>query len=119
MSAIPDFEGGCLCGAVRYSVTAGTGKANVCFCSMCRKATGAPVPSQVTRSRGTLIKEGTGAPVYYAGNNSTTWGLTAGSAEVTVPPAVVFYYDQHPEWLAALEDMPKPDIDAEACSGDT
>jgi hypothetical protein len=36
------FEGGCLCGAVRYRATE-LGRAGYCHCRMCQKASGAPV----------------------------------------------------------------------------
>src|SRR4029434_1769937 len=37
------FEGGCLCGAVRYRATAAPLRAVICHCSMCRKHSGSPV----------------------------------------------------------------------------
>lgn len=37
------YEGGCLCGAVRYRATAEPVRAVICHCSMCRKHSGAPV----------------------------------------------------------------------------
>ena len=37
------FEGGCLCGAVRYRATAAPLRVVICHCSMCRKHSGAPV----------------------------------------------------------------------------
>jgi hypothetical protein len=36
------FEGGCLCGAIRYHATAAPLRAVICHCSMCRKHSGAP-----------------------------------------------------------------------------
>jgi hypothetical protein len=36
------FEGGCLCGAVRYRATAVPVRGVICHCSMCRKHSGAP-----------------------------------------------------------------------------
>jgi hypothetical protein len=39
MSAV---EGGCLCGAVRYSYTGAVGYANYCHCADCRRRTGGP-----------------------------------------------------------------------------
>jgi hypothetical protein len=36
------FEGGCLCGAVRYRATADPVRGVICHCSMCRKHSGAP-----------------------------------------------------------------------------
>lgn len=136
MAELPAFTGGCQCGAVRYTVAAGTGKVNVCFCDMCKRATGSPVPSFISVPRERVVWKGEpavyassevatrgfcadcGTPLYYAGNESSTWGLTAGSADVVLPPDLVFYYDQHPEWLTSLDNLPKPDFDIGACSGD-
>jgi len=36
------FEGGCLCGAVRYRATAAPVRGVICHCSMCRRHSGAP-----------------------------------------------------------------------------
>lgn len=41
------FEGGCLCGAIRYRAAAPPLRAVICHCSMCRKHTGAPIASFV------------------------------------------------------------------------
>ncbi|MDX1527885.1 MAG: GFA family protein [Gammaproteobacteria bacterium] len=37
------FEGGCLCGAVRYRSTAPPIRGVICHCSMCRRHSGAPI----------------------------------------------------------------------------
>ena len=42
MGAEVAFEGGCLCGAVRYRATAAPVRGVICHCSMCRKHSGAP-----------------------------------------------------------------------------
>ena len=39
------LRGGCLCGAVRYEITAALGAAEHCHCRMCRKAHGAAFSS--------------------------------------------------------------------------
>ena len=39
-------RGGCLCGGVRYEVTAPFLRANLCHCSRCRKHTGAAASAQ-------------------------------------------------------------------------
>lgn len=36
------FEGGCLCGAVRYRIEGPARSSSVCFCRSCRLASGAP-----------------------------------------------------------------------------
>jgi len=41
-------EGGCLCGAVRYRVEAGTGDSGYCHCRMCQRSAGAPVLAWVS-----------------------------------------------------------------------
>ena len=42
MSDEERFEGGCLCGAIRYCATAGPLRGVICHCSMCRRHSGAP-----------------------------------------------------------------------------
>lgn len=42
MSDIDPFEGGCLCGAVRYRATSSPLRGVICHCSMCRRHSGAP-----------------------------------------------------------------------------
>jgi hypothetical protein len=42
MSEDERFEGGCLCGAVRYRADARPVRGVICHCSMCRKHSGAP-----------------------------------------------------------------------------
>jgi hypothetical protein len=42
MSEGEHFEGGCLCGAIRYRATARPLRGVICHCTMCRKHSGAP-----------------------------------------------------------------------------
>ncbi len=42
MTEINTYEGGCLCGAIRYAVTAEPVVPHICSCTMCSKWTGAP-----------------------------------------------------------------------------
>jgi hypothetical protein len=42
------LEGGCLCGAVRYRISAEPRTADFCHCRMCRRAAGAPVVARLT-----------------------------------------------------------------------
>ena len=41
------FEGGCLCGSVRYASTAAPSRCVICHCESCRKHSGAPCLSFV------------------------------------------------------------------------
>ena len=43
MGGVEQFEGGCLCGAVRFVATGQPNGAFWCHCQSCRKHTGAPV----------------------------------------------------------------------------
>ncbi len=43
MTAEKAYEGGCLCGAIRYRSTASPVRGVICHCSMCRKHSGAPI----------------------------------------------------------------------------
>jgi hypothetical protein len=42
-SGTAEFEGGCLCGAVRYRATSPPIRGVICHCSMCRRHSGAPI----------------------------------------------------------------------------
>jgi hypothetical protein len=42
MSVETGLAGGCLCGAVRYSISGSPFAAEYCHCSMCQKSSGAP-----------------------------------------------------------------------------
>jgi hypothetical protein len=42
------LAGGCLCGAIRYQISAAPRSADYCHCSMCRRAAGAPVVARLT-----------------------------------------------------------------------
>ncbi len=41
------YEGGCLCGAIRYTVTAEPEFPHICSCTMCRRWSGAPTTAWV------------------------------------------------------------------------
>ena len=39
----PPYTGSCLCGEVRFELTSELGPIEVCYCQMCRKASGGPL----------------------------------------------------------------------------
>jgi hypothetical protein len=45
------FEGGCLCGAIRYRVTGTPKHSAICHCATCRRASGAPSVAWLTFAR--------------------------------------------------------------------
>ena len=42
MSNVKPFEGGCLCGSIRYRSTTAPVRGVICHCAMCRRHSGAP-----------------------------------------------------------------------------
>lgn len=71
----PQAQGGCQCGAVRYTVAAGPAKSVVCHCRMCQRATGnafAPL-LEVPRDRVTWA----GTPAEWASSDRATRGFCA------------------------------------------
>ena len=45
------IDGGCLCGGMRYRISAEPSHADYCHCRMCQRATGAPVVPWLTVAR--------------------------------------------------------------------
>ena len=48
---LPRYTGSCLCGGVRYELTAELGPIEVCYCRMCRKASGGPLATNAPIAR--------------------------------------------------------------------
>ena len=63
------LEGGCLCGAIRYSIEGVPRVVSHCHCGLCRRVSGAPFFTWLTvkKDRVTI----TGDPIWYA---SSDWG---------------------------------------------
>jgi hypothetical protein len=95
-------EGGCLCGAVRYRISAEPRDAGYCHCRMCQRSTGAPVVSWLTvASQGfawTL-----GAPAVYRSSPKAErlFCAVCGTQLVFREPAVPDYLDVT---VASLDD---------------
>jgi hypothetical protein len=67
------FTGGCQCGAVRFRVT-GLGRASLCHCRMCQKATGGIGGLLVTAKQ---VEWTRGAPKRFASSNVAQRGFCA------------------------------------------
>jgi len=61
---VSTYEGGCLCGAVRYRATGPASNATLCHCHSCRKASAAPMVAWVTFPRAGFVLTGA-EPVRY------------------------------------------------------
>ena len=114
---ISAFSGGCLCGATRYEVAPGPAAQVLCFCEMCRRATGAPGPGFISVDAQRVTWLGTpsvyrssdvaergfcpscGTALFYRSDGSSTIGLTAGAAERDFAPSTAFYAEARPDWL--------------------
>lgn len=126
------YDGGCLCGAVRYRATEAPIGVALCHCSMCRRASGAPAVAWATfRPAAFAFTQGTpvgyassplagrtfcgrcGSPLTFQFNNRTgpdgeidvTVG-TLDAPERLAPTRHVFVADQL-AWLRLDDDLPR------------
>ena len=129
MAAIKPFEGGCLCGAVRYRASSAPIRGVICHCPMCRKHSGAPALAFVHFRVGDF-EWISGAPTRYQSSEFAQRGFCArcGSTlsmheevladrvQVTVgsldEPARVriddhVWYAEHIPWFEIADDLPR------------
>jgi hypothetical protein len=66
------LTGGCQCGAVRFAIEEGLGRASICHCRMCQKAFGNAFGPLVT-ARGLVWTRG--APRYFRSSNKVRRGF--------------------------------------------
>ena len=83
------FEGGCLCGAIRYESTAAPVRGVMCHCEMCRRHSGAPALAFVHFPVGSFSWE-KGEPTRYRSSEFAERGFcsTCGST-ITMYEAVL------------------------------
>ena len=81
----PAVTGGCQCGRVRYAVTGGLGRANLCHCRMCQRATGNAFAPLVTASR--VVFEGAAARFASSDAADAASAVTAARRSSTPPRA--------------------------------
>lgn len=67
------FDGGCQCGALRYTTTGSPFWSMHCHCQSCRRATGAPVASFFGMNRGQVTWDG--ARSFYNSSPGVTRGF--------------------------------------------
>jgi hypothetical protein len=118
------ITGGCQCGAVRFAITAGLGRAAVCHCRMCQKAFGNAFAPLVT-AHGLVWTRGT--PKYFRSSNRAQRGFCSEcgtplcyqpdgmNAEIAVgalddpgavPPAIQAGVHHRLAWVADLPTLP-------------
>ena len=124
------FEGGCLCGQVRYRAEADPEDTGHCHCSSCRKATGAAFSTfiWVTADKLTWMGEepkayrssdvarrgfcptcGTTIYFQYDEERSKGWDIHVGSLDDpgAVIPRSHVWYPGHVKWLTLIDDLPR------------
>jgi len=122
------LQGGCLCGATRYATGGAVFHESVCHCTMCRRASGAPVVAWFTVPRATLeIVSGNpawyrssakaergfcptcGTPLFFRSSVSTAEiDITTASLDdpALVPPKDQIYTATKIPWVATMEALP-------------
>jgi len=76
------YQGGCLCGAVRFEADGAPKWTGLCHCASCRKHTGAPVAGFAGYESG-KVRFVVGAPVYFASSEGVRRGF-CGSCGATL-----------------------------------
>lgn len=120
------LSGGCQCGAIRYSVSAGLTEPMICTCRMCQRATGnvlAPflavdaerirwTGSPTTYASSSVAERGfcaaCGTPLFYRKPGRASLALMMGSIDGGAPSEPLSYYhpETAPDWLHGLEAVP-------------
>lgn len=128
-SRITDFDGGCLCRAVRYRIHGGPLLSNVCYCGSCCRSAAAPMvawidiePAQFSVQAGALAIFKSSPPVergFCASCGTTlTYRRKIGDAcklSVTTlslddhgrfPPTEQVLHRERVPWVDGIEDLP-------------
>ncbi|TWI66563.1 hypothetical protein IP91_02382 [Pseudoduganella lurida] len=122
-------QGGCFCGAVRYTVTGAPFNSTLCHCTMCRRASGAPAVAWFSVPREAL-QFVAGGPAYYASSPGHRRGFCAscgtqltfedaqfaGELDITtaslddperIPPHDHTYTHSRLAWLQLADSLPR------------
>ncbi|GAB5468011.1 MAG: hypothetical protein Kilf2KO_10410 [Rhodospirillales bacterium] len=97
------FQGGCLCGEIRYSATGRATFPHLCSCSQCRKWSGAPTVAWFEVPLEGLVWDGPGgAPKFFQSSEKSRRGScpTCGSALCVLDEG----YDKASLTIASLDD---------------
>lgn len=118
------WSGGCQCGKVRFRVAGELGRASICHCRMCQKATGGPFGAFVTVDRDRLTWTGE-PPARFQSSNLVHRGFcphcgtpltfeTAKSIDLTIfafdraaeiPPVTQLEPESAPAWMAHIAEL--------------
>jgi len=123
------FEGGCLCGAVRYRIDSDLERVSHCHCSMCRRASGAAMVTWATVPEATFATvkgelrwfqssdhgrrafcAQCGTPILFATTRDPRWlDVTVGSLDAPelVTPKRHVYEPDRLRWLVMPDNLPR------------
>ncbi len=128
-----DYTGGCQCGAVRFSAEAPRGRASICYCRMCQRASGAPFmafvrfrlaqikwsnPPTVFASSN-IVERGfcnaCGTPISYRNVNGEHMSLTLHSLDQPhhIEPEMRFSLAAEPAWCKTISDLREAAMEVE------
>jgi len=123
------FEGGCLCGAVRYRAEGEPVGTAYCHCTICRRAAGAPVVAWAmfpqdgfayVAGKPAVYESSPGVARAFCGACGTplvcTGDLLPGLVDITtaslddpaaLPPALHIFESRRLPWLQLTDDLPR------------
>ena len=127
--AEPPFEGGCLCGAVRYRIDAPPLWIGYCHCKTCRHSTGAPVTMFVGAAAGSVkfandkrtvfvsspgVERGfcptCGTPLTYESERfpgEVHFHISTFDDPQALQPAFHVFHEERLNWLEIDDDLPR------------
>lgn len=123
------YEGGCLCGAVRYRISGEPLLVEYCHCGMCRRVSGAPVGAWVDvaaerlewmRGKPRMYQSSPGilrgfcahcgsTLIYQRGENPPKFTIALGGLDdaAALPPRQHIYTADALPWLHIMDDLPR------------
>lgn len=123
------LEGGCQCGGVRYEATGAPVMAAICHCSMCRRASAAPVVAWAmfqeslvvfTRDQPKIYASSEGAQRGFCEACGTQISFSAayipGMIDITIgsmdqpdaiTPQLHYWHSRHLAWAEFADDLPR------------
>jgi len=126
---MPEYHGGCLCGATRWIARDEPVTVALCHCSMCRRAAGAPAVAwamwpldrfEWTRGKPAIYASSEGVERGFCGSCGTPLSFGAdflpGLIDVTVgsldapeslPPRMHIWESSRLAWLALADELPR------------
>ncbi|MEC9347813.1 MAG: GFA family protein [Pseudomonadota bacterium] len=123
-----ELSGGCLCGAVRYTVTGGIDKSGICHCRQCQKWTGGPFFAAFEVKASDIVWSGSpvewrssgiavrahcptcGTPLYWRGDaNRDRFDIATATLDdpEAMPPTYHIWISSALTWPRIADDLPR------------